>query len=92
MENKKEYCQSLYKKYQELKEKTKIEAKTVKPGGEIEKKYGSVKDTEKFIEIKEELKGCLFLLENDQLLEISTVPDFSGEVRKILAERRKLEE
>jgi len=88
MENKKEYCENIYNKYRELKEKTKLEAQTLKPGGRIDAKYINIRDMEEKIKVKEELHNCLNLLKNEQLKELFDDADFMGDAVKILAERK----
>ena len=87
MEDKKQYCEKIYNKYKELKEKTKLEAQTLKPGGKIKAKCVSTEDVKEFVEIKEKLKECLDLLQKDQLIKLSSEPDFSIDAGRILREK-----
>lgn len=88
MEDKKEYCQNLFQEYKKLRERTKLEAQTLRPGGRIKAKHIEVEDIKNLIKIKEKIKECLELLEDNQLIEMSEDYDFSGEVSKILRNRR----
>ena len=90
MENKKEYCQDIYRKYKELKEKTKSEAKEVGPRGEIEAPHINLKDIEDKGKVKNELEGCLDLLSEEELKELFTDDHFMGKAIQILSDRKKL--
>ena len=88
MENKKEYCESLYNKYKELKKRTELEARDVKPCKVIEGKYIDIKDIEEYDEAKKKLHKCLNFLTDEQLKKLNRDSDFMGEAIKILAERK----
>ena len=90
MENKKEYCENLCNRYKELKEKTKMEAQDLRPGGKIEAKYISPKDMEEKEKVKNELYKCLDLLTDDQLIGLLDDPDlnFQRKIHEILRKRR----
>jgi uncharacterized protein with ACT and thioredoxin-like domain len=89
MENKKEYCKSLYQEYKELKEKTKIEVKEVGSRGEIEAQYINLKDIEDKEKVINELEGCLDFLTEDELKELFTDDHFMGKAIQILTNRKK---
>jgi len=89
MANKKEYCQDIYRKYKELREKTKSEAKAVGPGGKIDAPFINLKDIEEKEKVKSELEGCLDFLTDVQLEELFSDDNFMGKAMQILSKRRK---
>jgi len=89
MENKKEYCENLYQKYKELKEKTKLEVKEIGLRGEIDAQYINLKDIEDKEKVKNELEGCLDFLTEDELKELFTDDHFMGKAIQILINRKK---
>jgi hypothetical protein len=89
MENKKEYCQDIYQKYKELKEKTKIEAKEIGPRGEIDAQYINLKDIEEKEKVKSELEKCLDFLTEEELKELFNDDHFMEKAIQILSDRKK---
>jgi len=89
MENKKEYCENLYQKYKELKEKTKLEVKEIGLRGEIDAQYINLKDIEEKERIKNELEKCLDFLTEKELKELFTDDHFMGKAIQILMNRKK---
>jgi len=89
MENKKEHRENLYKEYQRLKKKTELKAHDVKSGGEVKSQHVSPADEQKLNKVKRELKECLNLLSDKQLVILFEDPNFEKDAGEILMNRRK---
>jgi len=87
MENKKEYCQSILKKYKELRERTKLEAQELGPGGSYKAKYIDLKDMEEMEKTKDELGNCLNYLTDENLRDLFDDSYFMDKALKILSDR-----
>lgn len=90
MKKKKEYCKNLYNRYKELKEKTKLEAKDLRPGGKIKAKYISPEDMKEREKVKNELYEYLDFLSDDQLIDLLDDPDlnFQKRIHEVLRKKR----
>ena len=87
----KETCKNLYQKYQELKEKTKLEAHRIELGGKVKAQYVSPQDLEELELDKtaKDLANCLDFLNDDELIEISEDDIVGEKAREILTNRRR---
>ncbi len=89
MEDKKEYCQQLYSKYEELKRKTEMMVTDLREtGGEIDVSYIALEDMKEKNKVKEELHNCLNILSDEQLIELYDDHDFMEDAAKILGNRK----
>lgn len=85
-----EICKNLYQKYQELKEKTKLEAHKVEPGGKVEAQHIPLLENLKELEgTKKDLADCLDFLSDNELIDISKDDIIGEKAREILMNRRK---
>jgi len=89
MENKKEYCQGILKKYKELREKTKLEVQDLGPGGSYNAQYTDLKELEEMEKTKNELEGCLNYLTEENLRDLFDDSYFMDKALKILSNRRR---
>ena len=80
MMNQKEYCENLFKRYQELKEKTEVKLFD-------DLKYPQYNlnenDMKNFKKIKKKTKDCLVFLSENQLMELLEEPDLRNEITKL---------
>lgn len=88
MENKKEYCENLYKKYKEINKSEKMKAYNVKTGKGVIVADISLTEMEELSKRKEELKKSLEFLSDNQLIELSGDIDLAEDCDKILTKRR----
>lgn len=89
MDNKKEYCQNLYKKYRELREKTKLEAQEVGPDGRYNSQYINLQEFEEMLKTRDELENCLNYLDEEFLRDLFEDSYFMDKALRILIERNK---
>jgi len=96
MENKKEYCEKLYNRYRELKEKSKLTGydkqtgKKCRPNQVTAENIRDIKELKK-VQKKLEEEKCLYLLSDSQLTELLDPfcdTDFNKKVEKVLVVRR----
>ncbi len=89
MEDKKEYYQSIFKKYKELRDKTKLEVQDLGPGGSYKAQYIDLKELEEMEKTKNELEGYLKYLTEEDLRDLFDDSYFMDKALKILSDRRK---
>ncbi len=90
MENKKEYCDNLYRKYKELREKTKIEVQDYIVGEKM--KVQSLPPMECFDQldrVSKEITKCFNSFPEEVLFELFDDPGLRTEIWKILMGRIK---
>lgn len=89
MENKKEYYQSILKRYKELREKTKLEVQDLGPGGSYKAQFIDLKELEEMKKTKNELENCLNYLTEENLRDLFDDSYFMDKALKILSDRRR---
>lgn len=83
MENKKQYCEGLFKEYIEL--ENKISARTTDPRDGII--ATPLSEMNKLFDLRKKIKGCFAELSDNQLLELYGHPELE-DAQRVLVERK----
>ena len=89
MEEKKQYCEDLYKKYKELREKNKLEAQEVGRDGRYTFKYINLQDFDEMLKLRDELEKCLNDLDEEILRELFEDSHLMYKALIVLIERNR---